>query len=247
MRDSLSQKQIVIVEDDLLYGRVLNYQLGNLGYQCKLINSGTAFLDSLPDAPLPDLYIFDYFLGPDEPTGLTLCRRIRSLCDVPVILLTGNNKLETLVSCLKAGADHYIVKPCDIRELEARIISSLRKKITAAPGHQQNLDLRLDDLLTLNWREQTLSHQRGQQIPLTEKEFGLLELFAGTPDGYLDRDNAFQVLYGYDLQPANRSVDVLVSKLRKKLVSLDPGYRIKPVRGKGYLLFRASDQDISPV
>lgn len=247
MRESQSQKLIVIVEDDPLYGRVLNYQLGGLGYQCKLINSGTAFLEYLPDSQLPELFIFDYFLGPDEPTGLTLCRRVRSFCDVPVILLTGNNKLETLVSCLKAGADDYIVKPCDIRELDARIISSLRRETTSDTDRKQNMDLRLDDVLTLKWQEQTLCNQEGRQIPLTEKEFGLLELFAGTLDGYLDRDSAFQVLYGYDLQPANRSVDVLVSKLRKKLAGLDPCYRIKPVRGKGYLLFRASDANTEPM
>lgn len=226
---------------------MLNYQLGGLGYQCKLINSGTAFLEYLPDSQLPELFIFDYFLGPDEPTGLTLCRRVRSFCDVPVILLTGNNTLETLVSCLKAGADHYIVKPCDIRELDARIISSLRRKTTSDTDRKQHMDLRFDDMLTLKWQEQTLCNQEGRQIPLTEKEFGLLELFAGTLDGYLGRDTAFQVLYGSDLQPANRSVDVLVSKLRKKLAGLDPCYRIKPVRGKGYLLFRASDANTEPM
>lgn len=241
MRENENQKLIVIVEDDPLYARVLNYQLGSFGYQCKLINSGTAFLEYLPSGQLPDLFIFDYFLGHDEPTGLTLCRRVRSLCDVPVIVLTGNNKLETLVSCLKAGADHYIVKPCDIRELEARIISSLRKSGSSDPARKQNMDLRLDDRLTLKWQEQTLTDPDGGQILLTEKEFGLLELFASTADGYLDRDNAFQVLYGYDMQPANRSIDVLVSKLRKKLTGLHPGYRIKPVRGKGYSLFRVAE------
>jgi DNA-binding response OmpR family regulator len=239
MRSPQSKKRILIVEDDPLFSRMLGYQLSSLGYDCKTLNSGHAFLEYLPTSEFPDMYIFDYFLGHDEPTGLSLCRRIRSLCDVPVMVLTGNDKLETLVSCLKAGADHYIVKPCDIRELEARIISSLRKSATTSEGRRQIMNQSLDDNLTLDWQEQTLRSNNGQQVSLTEKEFGLLELFVTSEDRYVDRNNAFQVLYGYDMDPANRSVDVLISKLRKKLASVDADYRIKPLRGKGYSLFRA--------
>jgi len=242
MRKGELRRSIVTVEDDPLYGRMLNHQLGTIGYECQLITSGTQFLDYLPAAkPLPDLFIFDYFLGHDEPTGLSLCRRVRSLCNVPVIILTGNNKLETLVSCLKAGADHYIVKPCDIRELEARIISSLRKPLHAVPGQLHSIDLGLDGGLTLKCQEQLLVSGDGAQVLLTEKECGLLELFVSAADGYLDRENAFQVLYGYAMPPANRSIDVLVSKVRKKLTDLDPSYRIKPLRARGYSMFRSNE------
>lgn len=249
MRKEEPRKFIVAVEDDLLYGRMLSHQLGSLGYECRVIPSGEQFLDYLAGAtPAPDLFIFDYFLGHGEPTGLALCRRVRALSSAPVIVLTGNNKLETLVSCLKAGADHYIVKPCDIRELEARIISSLRKSAQISPGQASSqvhsAELTLVGGLTLKWQEQVLRGNDGRQVLLTEKECGLLELFVSTADGYLDRDSAFQVLYGYEMPPANRSIDVLVSKLRKKLRDLDPGYRIKPLRARGYSLFRTQESSL---
>jgi DNA-binding response OmpR family regulator len=210
-----TKKSIVIVEDDKLYGRVLEYQLNSLGYRCTLINSGHRLMELLPTLELPDLFIFDYFLGIDEPTGLALCRHVQSFCDVPIIVLTGNNKLETLVSCLKAGADQYIVKPCDIREL--------------------------DEHIALQWTDQMLRHSNGSSIKLTDKEIGLLELFFSNAERYIDRADAFQVLYGYEMQPSNRSIDVLASKLRKKLATLDPSYIVRTLRGRGYALLQVSE------
>jgi DNA-binding response OmpR family regulator len=235
-----TKKSIVIVEDDKLYGRVLDYQLNSLGYRCSLINSGRRLMELLPTLELPDLFIFDYFLGIDEPTGLALCRHVQSFCDVPIVVLTGNNKLETLVSCLKAGADQYIVKPCDIRELDARIIASLRKLPGEDNGKTRELKLQLDERIALNWTDQMLRHSNGSSIKLTDMEIGLLELFVSSKDRYIDRADAFQVLYGYEMQPSNRSIDVLASKLRKKLVTLDPSYIVRTLRGRGYALVQVS-------
>lgn len=237
----ITKKSIVIVEDDKLYGRVLDYQLNSLGYRCTLINSGHRLLEALPDLELPDLFIFDYFLGIDEPTGLALCRHVQSFCNVPIIVLTGNDKLETLVSCLKAGADQYIVKPCDIRELDARIIASLRKAPTTDTPKSRELKLQLDDDIALHWSDQALRHSNGCSVKLTDKEIGLLELFLSSTDRYIERDDAFQVLYGYEMQPSNRSIDVLASKLRKKLATLDPSYIIRTLRGRGYALVQTTD------
>ncbi|MDO8907892.1 MAG: response regulator transcription factor [Pseudohongiella sp.] len=235
------RKSIVIVEDDKLYGRVLDYQLNSLGYHCTLINSGHRLLEELPSLKLPDLFIFDYFLGLDEPTGLTLCRHVQSFCDVPIMVLTGNNKLETLVSCLKAGADQYIHKPCDIRELDARIIASLRKAPATNSGKMRELKLQLDKDIGLQWSDQMLRHSNGTSVKLTDKEIGLLELFVNSPERYIERDDAFQVLYGYEMQPSNRSIDVLAGKLRKKLAILDPGYIVRTMRGRGYALVKAQE------
>lgn len=236
-----TKKSIVIVEDDKLYGRVLDYQLNSLGYRCTLINSGHRLLEALPGLELPDLFIFDYFLGVDEPTGLALCRHVQSFCNVPIIVLTGNNKLETLVSCLKAGADQYIVKPCDIRELDARIIASLRKAPATENTKSRELKLQLDNDIALHWSDQALRHSNGSSVKLTDKEIGLLELFLSSTDRYIEREDAFQVLYGYEMQPSNRSIDVLASKLRKKLATLDPSYIIRTLRGRGYALVQSTD------
>jgi DNA-binding response OmpR family regulator len=236
-----TKKSIVIVEDDKLYGRVLDYQLNSLGYRCTLINSGNRLMELLPTLELPDLFIFDYFLGFDEPTGLALCRHVQSFCDVPIIVLTGNNKLETLVSCLKAGADQYIVKPCDIRELDARLTASLRKSLNQDSGRTRELKLQLDEHIALHWTDQMLRHSNGGSIKLTDKEISLLELFFSNKDWYIDRTDAFQVLYGYEMEPSNRSVDVLASRLRKKLATLDPSYIVRTLRGRGYALLQVSD------
>ena len=190
---------------------------------------------------MPDLFIFDYFLGIDEPTGLALCRHVQSFCGVPIIVLTGNNKLETLVSCLKAGAYQYIVKPCDIRELDARIVASLRKSLSPENGKTRELKLQLDENIALQWTDQMLRHSNGSSIKLTDKEIGLLELFFSNTEHYIDRADAFQVLYGYEMQPSNRSIDVLASKLRKKLATLDPSYIVRTLRGRGYALLQVSE------
>lgn len=236
-----TKKSIVIVEDDKLYGRVLDYQLNTLGYRCTLINSAHRLMELLPTLELPDLFIFDYFLGIDEPTGLALCRHVQSFCGVPIIVLTGNNKLETLVSCLKAGACQYIVKPCDIRELDARIVASLRKSLSPENGKTRELKLQLDENIALQWTDQMLRHSNGSSIKLTDKEIGLLELFFSNTEHYIDRADAFQVLYGYEMQPSNRSIDVLASKLRKKLATLDPSYIVRTLRGRGYALLQVSE------
>jgi DNA-binding response OmpR family regulator len=85
-----------------------------------------------------------------------------------------------------------------------------------------------------------LRHSNGSSIKLTDKEIGLLELFVSSKDRYIDRADAFQVLYGYEMQPSNRSIDVLASKLRKKLVTLDPSYIVRTLRGRGYALVQVS-------
>jgi len=78
-------------------------------------------------------------------------------------------------------------------------------------------------------------------VKLTDKEIGLLELLVSSADRYIDRGDAFQVLYGYEMQPSNRSIDVLASKLRKKLATLDPTYIVRTLRGRGYALVQAYD------
>lgn len=235
------KKSVIIAEDDKLYAQVLDYQLNSLGYRCTIFNSGHHLLELLPTLELPDVFIFDYFLGLDEPSGLALCRQVQSFCDVPIIVLTGNNELETLVSCLKAGADQYIVKPCDIRELDARIIASLRKASAQDHGRTRELKLQLDDDIALHWSDQMLRHTDGSSVKLTDKEIGLLELFVSSAGRYLNRGDAFKVLYGYEMHPTNRSIDVLASKLRKKLVTLDPAYIVRTLRGHGYALVRVND------
>lgn len=162
-------------------------------------------------------------------------------------MLTSRDDVNTIVSCLNAGAAQYISKPCDVRELIARIQVTLRdhqeKEQRRAPDKELHADI--DENIALFWDEECLKHVNGNFVPLTQKEMGLLELFLHERHRSIDRQSAFYVLYGYEMDPANRSIDVLVSRIRKKIQSLDNRYQIKNVRGQGYAMYRKTSQEHS--
>lgn len=236
MKRADNRRQIVLVDDEAISARVLHYQLERRGCACRIIASGSALLEYLAAGERPDLFLLDYFLGLDEPSGLALCRRIRAVGSTPVIMLTANGDTDALVACLKAGADEYVVKPCDIRELEARITAVLRR--SAGSTGQDPVDRpSLRDDFSLNWQQRCICID-GLRQRLTEKELALLELFLSSPGHQVERAGAFQAIYGFELPPANRSIDVLVSKLRRKLAAVGAGYAIASTRGQGYRLTR---------
>jgi DNA-binding response OmpR family regulator len=235
------QISITLVEDDELYAKILSYQLTSRGFKVRLCSSGKSLIFLLKNEEPSDIYILDYFLGEGEPSGLDLCRKIKSYIRSPVIMLTGNNRLDTLVSCLDSGADQYIVKPCDIKELVARIDVTLRNSAAYRQSVTSPLNLRVDENISVSWENNRLTHSDGRQIQLTQKEMNLLELFLKEDNRFLDRHKAFQSLYGFEMDPLNRSIDVLVSKLRSRLRSLDDNYRIRTLRGQGYVMYRATD------
>lgn len=232
------QPRIIILEDDRLYAKVLSYQLKTLGYMTEAFQHYDEVKHRLNHDNTADLFILDYNLGDDQPTGLDACRKLKTYTDASVIMLTGNNNLDTLVSCLNAGADQYIVKPCDIRELAARIEASLRNRLHAKTNYDRQLILSLDENLHLEWNTESLISTSGQSVKLTDKEMSLLELILNSPGRSIERERCFLALYGFEMDPMNRSIDVLVSRLRKKISSLDSRYNIKNIRGSGYSLIK---------
>lgn len=232
------RKNIMVVDDDVLYCRILNYQLKSKGFNVVTSTSVELFLDAVKIHDVPDLFLLDYFLGENQPNGLELCRKVKSYFNRPIIMLTGNNKVDTLVSCLSAGADQYIVKPCDIRELVARINATLRHSLAEPSQSGDVLALAIDRNIVLNWENECLMHKDGRSVRLTQKETALLEIFLKESNRYIDKSKAFYQIYGYEIDPLNRSIDLLVSRLRKKLRSLDDAYHIKNLRGYGYAIFR---------
>jgi two-component system, OmpR family, phosphate regulon response regulator OmpR len=229
---------IVAVEDDEFFGHVLEFQLRSHGYNVKVCQNETALMEHLRTHAAPDLFIIDYCLGPDMPTGLELCRRVISYCSRPVVMLTARDDVNTVVSCLSAGAAQYIVKPCDVRELVARIQTTMRLNQSDVSPVAKPLRVNIDENIALYWDEECLKNNQGDTVTLTQKEMAILELFLNEKNRSIDRQSAFYVLYGYEMDPSNRSIDVLVSRIRKKLQVLDKRYQIKNVRGQGYALFR---------
>jgi DNA-binding response OmpR family regulator len=149
-------------------------------------------------------------------------------------MLTANGEMETIVNCLNAGADQYLVKPYRIEELIARIEAVLRlyPDRTAINRKREGLPFPVN----IDWGERKLIGRDGSVIRLTEKELSLLELFIAAGDSLLDREKSFSAIYDKEMDPFNRSIDILVSRLRKKLMVVERNSDIMTIRGRGYHL-----------
>jgi two-component system, OmpR family, response regulator MprA len=175
----------------------------------------------------PDLVILDWMLpGMD---GLEVCRRLRLQGGLPILMLTAKDTIQDRVQGLDAGADDYIVKPFNLDELTARIRALLRRTQTERNQVYQFADLTMD----------TSSRQvtRGKrQVPLTAKEYELLELFLRHPRQVLTREVIFDRVWGYDFGGESNVLEVYIRYLRQKLEAEDEPRLIYTVRSVGYVL-----------
>ena len=217
----MAEANLLIIDDDLLFCKVLRYQLGVRKYDCE-------FVDSI---------LLDYFLGPQDLNGLQLCSQIKSICTVPVIMLTANDEVRTTISCLDAGADQYIVKPYDIEELMARVRAVLRQHGSSDRSRDTAESSRVLEwgALQIDPLHRTLSAY-GNEVPLSEKELAVLSVLMRSAGNAVERRELYSIVYGRDFDSMNRAMDVLVGRTRKKLRSLTDDYRIRSVRGTGYAL-----------
>jgi DNA-binding response OmpR family regulator len=220
------KKNILIIDDDLKLTDLLVGYLAKFNLSAYAVSSPEAGLLRLKKA-LPDLVILDIMLpGMD---GFEACRRIRKEHSVPIIMLTARGDVADRIVGLELGADDYLPKPFEPRELVARIQSVLRRG-TIPPDrrriHVGGLDIDFDGHTVL---------KQGARLELTSMEFELLSLFARNPGVVLDRDRIFESIKGLDADSYDRSVDVLISRLRAKLGD-DPREPrlVMTVRGAGY-------------
>jgi two-component system OmpR family response regulator len=163
--------------------------------------------------------------------GFALCREIRKDSDIPIVMLTARGEVMDRVVGLELGADDYVPKPFEPRELVARVQTILRRQRSAlpAPGSTQQ---RVFDGLAIDLdRRQVLRH--GERVELTGTEFELLALLAAEPGKVFSRDDILNRLRGHEAELYTRAVDIVVSRLRKKLEPLDC---IKTLRNAGYAL-----------
>lgn len=239
----LRRKKIVLLDDDIVFGKVLCYQLKHAGLSLRFFSIADEMFQFLDTNPSVDLFILDYNLGSKAPSGLDICRKIKAVFGKPVIMLTGDRRIETLVSCLSAGADQYIVKPCDIRELVARIDVSLRHYQPQNTDTKSALSFPLDSSIRVSVTEQRLIRDDGEVLELSRIEMGVLELLIAAEGGLIHRERAFKALFGFPMDPANRCIDLNISRIRSKLRRLRSTCDIKSVRGKGYRLTKANFTD----
>lgn len=225
--------QLLLVEDDRELAQMLAEYLHLQGHRVTTAGSGEAALARLATLPV-DLLVLD--IGLPGIDGLETLRRLRATHAVPVIMLTARGEEQDRITGLLAGADDYLPKPFNPRELLARIRSVLRRAGENAAREKPALALAFAGW-TLDLGARHLLGADGVVVPLSNGEFKLLRAFAESPLRVLSRDQLMDVLAGREAGPFDRSVDVMVSRLRRRLD--DDGREpqlIKTVRSEGYML-----------
>ncbi|MCE5196372.1 MAG: response regulator transcription factor [Negativicutes bacterium] len=217
---------IYCVEDDLNIRELIVYTLQSTGFTAKGFADGEAFFMELQQK-MPDLVILDLMLpGQDGASILKQLRSTAQTADLPVILATAKGSEYDKVSGLDAGADDYISKPFGMMELVSRVKAVLRRS-----GSKQKGVLLTRGALSLNSEKHQVS-VKGEAIPLTLKEFLLLQQLMSNPGTVFTRDALLATIWGYDFSGETRTVDVHIRTLRQKLGEC--GNLIETVRGLGY-------------
>jgi two-component system OmpR family response regulator len=226
---------ILIVDDDRDIRSLLADYLESNGYRALSAADGTGMWKTLDEAR-PDLIVLDLNLPGDD--GLTLCRKLRANSTLPVIMLTARNEPLDRILGLEMGADDYLPKPFEPRELLARIRSVLRRS-HAMPSNtpSDNAQQMRFAGWTLDLTARHLLNPDGIVIMLSGAEFRLLRVFLEHPNRVLNRDQLLNLTQGRDADPFDRSVDIQISRLRQKLgEDARLPQIIKTVRNGGYVL-----------
>jgi len=222
--------RILVVDDDPDLRNLLGAYLQRNGVGVSTVANGTGMWAHLDRHPT-DLIILDLMLPGDD--GLELCRQLRATSQIPIIMLTARGDPTDRIVGLELGADDYVSKPFEPRELLARIKVVLRR---AGGGRDARSGLLRFAGWVLDTRGQSLTDPDGSRVALTSGEYRLLETFVERPNRVLNRDHLLSLLQGRDALPYDRAIDIQVSRLRRRL--RDPAEApelIKTVRGAGYL------------
>lgn len=218
--------KILIIEDDQGILKFLNRGLSYEGYEVMVAEDGEQGIKKA-EAEKPDLVVLDLMLPGID--GLEVCRQLRNNGDIPILMLTAKDQTNDRVTGLDMGADDYMVKPFEFRELLARIRALLRRTQPAQTKQLEFLDLTLD--------RGTRRAYRGERvISLTAKEYELLELFMEHPRQVLTREVIYDRVWGYNFGGQSNIIEVYVRYLRQKLEKDGEPRLIHTLRGVGYVL-----------
>jgi two-component system OmpR family response regulator len=230
-----AQDQILVVDDDVEIRSLLGEYLAKNGFRVRAVKDGREMWAALEQSRT-DLIVLDLMLPGDD--GLELCRMLRARSDTPVIMLTAKGEETDRIVGLELGADDYLAKPFNPRELLARIKVILRRA-RSLPRNLQPEEIRqirfAGWLLDVSARH--LISPQGVVTSLSGAEYRLLRIFLGHPNRVMNRDQLTELLQGRDSDPFDRSIDVQVSRLRRRLQedAKEPTL-IKTVRSEGYVL-----------
>ncbi|UWZ83628.1 response regulator transcription factor [Occallatibacter riparius] len=219
--------RVLLVDDDVQLGKLLAERLATEGYTIDTVHDGVRGLERALSKEY-ELVVLDLMLP--GMSGLDVLRQLRKTSPIPVLILTARGEDSDRIQGLEMGADDYVPKPFNPRELIARIRAILRRtaRAEAPSGPLAVGDLRIDPALREAWLADS-------PLNLTSAEFTLLDVFMREPGRVHSRERLTESVLGRKLGPFDRVIDVHVSNLRRKLGVPQDGQRIKAVRGSGYL------------
>ena len=238
---------IIIVDDEAPAREMVGDYLKMHGFTVTLCDGGKSLRGAI-ESGVPDLVVLD--LNMPEEDGLSIIRDLKSRTNVPVIMLTATASPIDRVVGLELGADDYVAKPCELRELMARIRSVLRRSTAKAPAAAEGGDAGAakDQLVRfgtkwLDLEAQALRDDEGNEHPLTASEFGLLKVFAANPKRVLSRERLLELANARDAEAFDRAVDLRIMRIRRK-IEIDPAKPavIRTIRGGGYLFSPTGDK-----
>ena len=233
-------QRVLIVDDDETIRETTGDYLSEHGFECTLAADGEE-MRAVFEKAAPDVVLLDLNLPGED--GLSLTRWLREHHDVAIIMVTGAGGVVDRVVGLEVGADDYVAKPFDPRELRARLKSVLRRTqdgkaaaATQATGPASAAQTARVGRCTLNLTTHQLSGPDGAEIPITGMEFDLLRAFIENANRVLSRDQLLTLTRNREWEPFDRSIDIRIARLRRK-IELDPSKpaAIRTVRGAGYM------------
>ncbi|HHQ4584770.1 TPA: response regulator [Aeromonas hydrophila] len=224
--------KILLVDDDLELTQLLTEILTLEGFQVTVAEDGEEGLQRLAEQHF-NLVLLDVMMP--KLNGFAMLARLRKNHDTPVLMLTARGDSQDRVNGLEAGADDYLAKPFDDRELLARVRAILRRTQGTQPQRgSSSEEVRFMDLVLQPGLQQASCH--GELLELTATEFGLLECLLRNPGQIVSKSQLSELVLGKKLEPFDRAIDMHLSNLRKKLPERTDGQpRFKTVRGRGYL------------
>jgi two-component system, OmpR family, response regulator len=231
---------IIIVDDEAPAREMVGDYLKMHGFGVTLCDGGKSLRNVIENSH-PDLVVLD--LNMPEEDGLSIIRDLKSRMNVPVIMLTATASPIDRVVGLELGADDYVAKPCELRELMARIRSVLRRSAPAKAAATETTSAKTEKeqlvrfgTKWLDLQAQALRDDEGNEHPLTASEFGLLKVFAANPKRVLSRERLLELANARDAEAFDRAVDLRIMRIRRK-IEIDPTKPavIRTIRGGGYL------------
>ncbi|WAJ30447.1 response regulator [Antarcticirhabdus aurantiaca] len=238
----MTEPLVFVVDDEAPTRDMIGDYLGLNGHRVETFDGGPSFREAFAERK-PDLVVLDLNMPGED--GLSIVRFLKAESDVPVIMLTATASLVDRVVGLELGADDYLAKPCELRELLARARSVIRRSTVSRAAVETNgaaptpAHPRREVRFGTKWLDldaQTLRDEAGEEQTLVQSEFSLLKAFAENPRRVLSRERLLDLASARDSDPFDRAVDVRITRIRRK-IEPDPAHPtiIKTVRGAGYI------------